>query len=61
MKIRTIFLLISGTTGTAVQQAPQLSKPKVQITAAQTLPSVKMEIDEPSAKRKRDEEDYDVP
>ncbi|KAG5318179.1 TAF9 factor, partial [Pseudoatta argentina] len=38
----------------------QVTKPKIQITSNQTLPSVKMETDE-SLKRKREEEDYDMP
>ncbi|KYM77548.1 Transcription initiation factor TFIID subunit 9, partial [Atta colombica] len=38
----------------------QVTKPKIQITSNQTLPTVKMETDE-SLKRKREEEDYDMP
>lgn len=53
----------TATTGTAVTTSAvkaQVAKPKIQITSGQTMPAVKMEVDE-SMKRKREDEDYDVP
>ena len=39
----------------------QIAKSKMPPTAGQTLPPVKIETDSDSAKRKREDDDYDVP
>lgn len=49
----------AATTSTATVKT-QVTKPKIQITSAQTLPTVKTEADE-TLKRKREDDDYDVP
>ncbi|XP_031830444.1 TBP-associated factor 9 [Nomia melanderi] len=49
----------TATTGPATVKA-QVSKPKIQITSGQTMPPVKMEIED-SMKRKREDDDYDIP
>ncbi|KAF3425061.1 hypothetical protein E2986_04834 [Frieseomelitta varia] len=38
----------------------QVGKPKIQISSGQTMPPVKVEVEE-SMKRKREDDDYDVP
>jgi len=54
-----IIYIPTATTSTTTVKT-QVTKPKIQITSAQTLPSVKMEISDNALKRKREEEDYDV-
>lgn len=49
----------TATTGAATVKA-QVAKPKIQISSGQTMPPVKMEIED-SMKRKREDDDYDVP
>lgn len=49
----------TATTSTTAVKT-QVTKPKIQISSAQTLPTVKMETDE-TLKRKREDDDYDVP
>lgn len=49
----------TATTSTATVKT-QVTKPKIQISSAQTLPTTKMETDE-TLKRKREDDDYDVP
>ncbi|KAG7205889.1 hypothetical protein KM043_007818 [Ampulex compressa] len=49
----------TATTGAAGVKT-QVAKPKIQITSGQAMPPVKMEIDD-SVKRKREDDDYDVP
>ncbi|KMQ89809.1 transcription initiation factor tfiid subunit 9-like protein [Lasius niger] len=49
----------TATTSTATVKT-QVTKPKIQISSAQTLPAVKVETEE-SLKRKREDDDYDVP
>ncbi|XP_043791036.1 transcription initiation factor TFIID subunit 9 isoform X2 [Apis laboriosa] len=51
-------LKFSAGGGTTVKA--QVSKPKIQISSGQTMPPVKMEVEEPM-KRKREDDDYDVP
>ncbi|XP_017891501.1 transcription initiation factor TFIID subunit 9 [Ceratina calcarata] len=49
----------TATTGGGTVKA-QVAKPKIQISSGQTMPPVKMEIED-SMKRKREDDDYDVP
>lgn len=49
----------TATTGGATVKA-QVAKPKIQISSGQAMPPVKMEIED-SMKRKREDDDYDVP
>ncbi|XP_014475841.1 PREDICTED: transcription initiation factor TFIID subunit 9 isoform X2 [Dinoponera quadriceps] len=49
----------TATTATTAVKA-QVTKPKIQISSAPTLPPVKMETEDSSLKRKREDEDYDV-
>ncbi|XP_053981009.1 transcription initiation factor TFIID subunit 9 isoform X2 [Hylaeus anthracinus] len=48
----------TAASGTATVKA-QVTKPKIQITSGQTMPPIK--IEEESMKRKREDDDYDVP
>lgn len=50
-------MYITATTSTTVKT--QVTKPKIQVTSVQTMPPVKMEIEEASLKRKREDDDYD--
>lgn len=52
-------LKFSAAGGGATVKA-QVSKPKIQISSGQTMPPVKVEVEEPM-KRKREDDDYDVP
>lgn len=52
-----MFNIVAG--GGATVKA-QVSKPKIQISSGQTMPPVKVEVEEPM-KRKREDDDYDVP
>ncbi|XP_012276880.1 transcription initiation factor TFIID subunit 9 [Orussus abietinus] len=56
---KPVFKFSTGSTGTTTVKT-QVAKPKIQMSTSQSVPSVKMEMDE-SLKRKREEEDYDVP
>lgn len=38
----------------------QVTKPKIQISSGQTGPAIKLEMED-SMKRKREDDDYDVP
>ncbi|XP_050477355.1 transcription initiation factor TFIID subunit 9-like [Bombus huntii] len=48
----------TATTGGATVKA-QVAKPKIQISSGQTMPPIKVEIED-SMKRKREDDDYDV-
>lgn len=52
-------LKFSAAGGGATVKA-QVSKPKIQFSSGQTMPPVKVEVEEPM-KRKREDDDYDVP
>lgn len=58
LKYIGIFSFLAPTTTAAVKT--QMTKPKVQISSGQTLPPVKIETEDSSLKRKREDEDYDV-
>ncbi|XP_033340759.1 TBP-associated factor 9 isoform X2 [Megalopta genalis] len=49
----------TASTGPATVKA-QVAKPKIQISSGQTMPPVKMEMED-SMKRKREDDDYDIP
>ncbi|XP_017790150.1 PREDICTED: transcription initiation factor TFIID subunit 9 isoform X2 [Habropoda laboriosa] len=49
----------TATAGAATVKA-QVAKPKIQISSGQAMPPVKMEVED-SMKRKREDDDYDVP
>ncbi|XP_076662574.1 TBP-associated factor 9 [Halictus rubicundus] len=49
----------TATTGPATVKA-QVTKPKIQISSGQAMPPVKMELED-SMKRKREDDDYDIP
>lgn len=53
-------LKFSTATSSSATVKTQVTKPKIQISSGQTLPTVKTETDE-TLKRKREDDDYDVP
>ncbi|XP_012259851.2 transcription initiation factor TFIID subunit 9 [Athalia rosae] len=55
---KPVFKFSTGSAGTAAVKSA-VGKPKIQISSGQPVPVIKMETDE-SAKRKREEEDYDI-
>lgn len=56
---KPVFKFSQGTTPSTTVKT-QVMKPKIQVTQGQSAAPVKMEVDE-TAKRKREDDDYDVP